>query len=111
MAKSKKSSGISVETFTHKLDMLEVKVDQIERKVANKADEIVTVQILEHRRELEEIYRIIQDIDVHIESIEAQLRLFEERKQQISEHQETLPLSRKNRKEIKGSKSMSPLFS
>jgi len=103
----KKSFEISVGVFTHKLDMLEVKVDQIERKISSKADEIVALQILEHRHELEDIYKIIQEIDTHIESIEAELQLFGKKQQQISYYQEAIGL---RRRKIKKTESITPLI-
>ena len=104
---SKKSFEVSVDAFTHKLDMLEMKVEQIERKISSKADEIVILQILEHRRELEEIHKMIQGIDVYIESIEAQLQLLGERQQQISDYQEAMGL---RRRKVKMPQSIAPLF-
>ncbi|MFC4617764.1 hypothetical protein ACFO4N_03370 [Camelliibacillus cellulosilyticus] len=82
MGKQKgRSKGISREEFVQKVDFFEVKMEQIERKISNKADEIVTIQLLEHRKELDEIAAAIQRIDDQIKQIDAQLAAYENGKE------------------------------
>jgi hypothetical protein len=73
MKQDQKIVGYSLEAYNNKMDFLELKVDQIERKLSNKADEIVTIQLLQHRRELEELYSAVSKIESHLNWIDLQL--------------------------------------
>jgi transketolase len=70
------SPGISREEFEHKMDFFELKMEHLERKIGQKADEVVAIQLLQHRRELDEIYQAIQRIDEHIIQIDQELDAF-----------------------------------
>ncbi|TCP31600.1 hypothetical protein EV207_10290 [Scopulibacillus darangshiensis] len=70
------SGGVSMDAYEYRMDVLEVKMEQIERKIANKADEIVSLQVLQHRQELEDIYQTMRRIDHQIKAIDRELRTF-----------------------------------
>ncbi|WP_226669289.1 MerR family transcriptional regulator [Metabacillus litoralis] len=53
-----------------KYDEINSRVDEIERKVRNKADEVVSYQLLQHRREMEEFTATIQKLEKRIEELE-----------------------------------------
>lgn len=74
--KKEQSKGVTREEFDYRMDMLELKTDQLERKLSRKADDIVSVQLLQHRQELEEIYQAIKNIDGQIKEIELELDKF-----------------------------------
>lgn len=77
MQKTKENvMGISREEFEHKMDFFEMKMDHLERKIGQKADEVVAMQLLAHRRELDDIYLAIQRIDQHINQIDQELNAF-----------------------------------
>ncbi|MGV3487644.1 MAG: hypothetical protein ACO1OC_03550 [Tuberibacillus sp.] len=69
-------AGITKDEFEHKMDMFEFKMDQLEHKISQKADEVVAIQLLQHRRELDEIYQAIQRIDARINQIDQELNMF-----------------------------------
>lgn len=69
-------SGISKEDLDFKIDFLTLKIEQIERKMANKADDIISIQVLQHRRELDDIYQTIEHIDKQIKNIDHELSDF-----------------------------------
>ncbi|GGH78826.1 prefoldin subunit 5 [Pullulanibacillus pueri] len=108
MAKNFPDQGISKEVFTHKLESLENKIEQIDRKVSSKADEIVSLQILEHRRELEEIYQVIKSIDAHILHIESELSRVENVSSDL--HQVDLDIPSRSEKKNKRTSKVTPLF-
>ncbi|MBM7645252.1 hypothetical protein JOD45_001463 [Scopulibacillus daqui] len=68
--------GLSRKELDVRMDCLEVKMDMLERKISNKADEIVSMQLLHHRQELESIYRMIHQIDEQIRIIDRKLTRF-----------------------------------
>ncbi len=47
------------------------RIGQLEYKLAQKADDVVTLQVLEHRRELEEIRDIVQRLEQYVETLKA----------------------------------------
>ncbi|WEG11323.1 hypothetical protein PU629_14255 [Pullulanibacillus sp. KACC 23026] len=67
------NTGMSIEMFMNRMDLLELKLDQVERKLSNKADDVVNIQLLQHRRELEEIYSTVEKIEGHLKIIDAEL--------------------------------------
>lgn len=71
--KHEQKMGWSIEAYNNKMDFLELKVEQIERKLSNKADEVVNIQLLQHRRELEELYSAVSQIESHLNWIDDQL--------------------------------------
>lgn len=71
--KQGQKNGYSLEAYNNKMDFLELKVEQIEQKLSNKADEIVNIQLLQHRRELEELYSAVSQIESHLNWIDLQL--------------------------------------
>jgi len=70
------TAGISKEDLDFKIDFLTLKIEQIERKMANKADDVISIQVLQHRRELDDIYQTIEHIDEQIRNIDHELSDF-----------------------------------
>lgn len=68
-----KETGVSIDRFTNKVELLEVKLNQIDRKLSNKADDVVMVQVYQHRRELEELYQTVEKIEAHLQLIDGEL--------------------------------------
>lgn len=73
MAKRQTKRGISREEFEHRMDFMELKLDQIERKLQDKADEIVAIELLQHRREIDDLSEAIDRIDQQLRKIEEEL--------------------------------------
>ena len=77
--------GISREAFEHKMEFIELKMEHLESKIGQKANEIISMQILQHRHELDEIYEAIQRLDEHLAQIDQELDMFtRKRKEQIA---------------------------
>lgn len=72
----KNEKGVSREEFDYRMDLLELKTEQLDRKISKKADDIVSYQLLQHRHELEELYTAIQHIDKQLKIIESELNSF-----------------------------------
>lgn len=70
--------GVDRATFEFRMDALQMRVDQVERKIVNKADDIVSVQVMHHRQEIDDIYEAIENIDEQMKAIEEQLNKFTE---------------------------------
>ena len=74
MAKRQTKRGISREEFEHRMDFMELKLDQIERKLQDKADEIVAIELLQHRREIDDLSEAIDRIDQQLRRIPLRVR-------------------------------------
>lgn len=72
----KNKAGVTREEFDYRMEMLEVKTEQLDRKLSKKADDIVSYQLLQHRQELEELYQAIKNIDSQLKHIELELDKF-----------------------------------
>lgn len=55
---------------TNKVDALTNRLEEIERKVQSKADGVVSYQLLQHRREMEELVGTIKKLELRIEELE-----------------------------------------
>ncbi len=69
------SKGLSMRTYNNRMDLLEAKLEQIERTLSNKADEVVSLQILEHRNELEDLVQAVSKIETHLQLIDEELSM------------------------------------
>lgn len=99
----KSEAGISMENYLNRMDLLEVKLEQIDRKISNKADEVVHIQLLQHRRELEDLYESVSKMESHLKWIDEELSTLLEETQRFSKSVKT--------KDAKSpSKKVSPLF-
>ncbi|PGT89642.1 MerR family transcriptional regulator [Bacillus sp. AFS040349] len=53
-----------------KVDSLTQRIEEVERKVQSKADGVVSYQLLQHRREMEELQSTIKKLELRIEELE-----------------------------------------
>lgn len=58
------------EAFDKKLDELFSRLDALEQKVSRKADEVVTYQVLQHRKEIDDISTRLDHIAAHVKDKE-----------------------------------------
>jgi chromosome-anchoring protein RacA len=73
-AATKKKRQAAVKTDNHpNNEKLETKIAELERKMERKADEIVSYQLLQHRREIEELHDTIQALTERIDILEEKL--------------------------------------
>lgn len=54
----------------NKVDFLTQRLEEVERKVHSKADGVVSYQLLQHRREMEELQSTIKKLELRIEELE-----------------------------------------
>ncbi|WP_273129532.1 MerR family transcriptional regulator [Metabacillus sp. HB246100] len=54
----------------HTLNTIEGKLEELDRKVRNKADDVVSYQLLLHRREMDELVSTIQKLENRITELE-----------------------------------------
>jgi chromosome-anchoring protein RacA len=54
----------------HPMDDMISRIREVERSLQNKADEVVSVQVLQHRNELEEMRKMIEQIAVSVEKMQ-----------------------------------------
>lgn len=64
---------------SHDTDELLQQITQLELQLAKKADDIVSLQVLQHRSELEEIRKTVQSLAADVESIQRSLSRHSER--------------------------------
>ncbi|MBO1511973.1 MerR family transcriptional regulator [Metabacillus bambusae] len=55
---------------TSKVAALNERVDELERKMQSKADDVVSYQLLQHRREMEELINKISSLEKKVEELE-----------------------------------------
>ncbi|TXC85887.1 MerR family transcriptional regulator [Metabacillus litoralis] len=55
---------------TTKFTEINNRVDELERRIRNKADDVVSYQVLQHRREMEELTSTIQKLEQRIDELE-----------------------------------------
>ena len=55
------------------VEQLKSKVNELELKLYKKADGVASIQLLQHRNELEDLLMIVNDLTARIETLESQL--------------------------------------
>ncbi|WP_071459619.1 MerR family transcriptional regulator [Bacillus massilinigeriensis] len=83
-------------------EILSEKVKELERKMEGKADDVVTYQLLQHRREIEDLHNQIQKLMTVIESLEQKKPATLELLPNLSKKEESTFLSKFKRKTIIG---------
>ncbi|MFN7252254.1 MAG: chromosome-anchoring protein RacA [Anaerobacillus sp.] len=79
VVKEKKEKMIATNVLEDKLEQLIIHIEQIERKLSVKADEVVEYQVLQHRSELDSLFTMITKIDERMSKIEQQLPSLEKK--------------------------------
>lgn len=64
-----KKQGTSQADTIEKLDLLFLKIENIERQLEEKANEVVAIQVLQHRKELEKLVQKISKLQSEIEQL------------------------------------------
>lgn len=54
----------------HKTDELTNRIEQVEKSLSRKADDVVSYQLLQHRKEMEELTKTISKLEQRIEELE-----------------------------------------
>ncbi len=73
IVKEKREKMVAVNVFEEKLEQLMIHIEQLERKLSVKADEVVEYQVLQHRTELDSLFTMITKIDERMSKIEQHL--------------------------------------
>ncbi|MCT8138938.1 chromosome-anchoring protein RacA [Anaerobacillus sp. CMMVII] len=99
VVKEKKEKMIATNILEDKLEQLMIHIEQLERKLSVKADEVVEYQVLQHRNELDNLFTMITKIDERMNRIEQQLPVITQKVVGGSEHNvpEQLKKPRKNK--------------
>ena len=79
VVKEKKERMIAASVFEEKLEQLMIHIEQLERKLSVKADEVVEYQVLQHRSELDSLFSMITKIDERMSRIEQNLPVMEQK--------------------------------
>ncbi|WP_226657520.1 MerR family transcriptional regulator [Guptibacillus hwajinpoensis] len=61
---------VSPERFEQRLDRFSVRLEQLERQLEEKANEVITVQVLQHRTELDELMKKITSLEEKLMELE-----------------------------------------
>ncbi|MCA0985738.1 MerR family transcriptional regulator [Guptibacillus algicola] len=61
---------VSQEKFEQRLDRFSVRLEQLEKQLEKKADEVITVQVLQHRAELDELVKKVTRIEEKLMELE-----------------------------------------
>lgn len=61
---------ISQETFEQRLDRFSLRLEQLERQLEEKANEVITVQVLQHRSELDELVKKVTSLEEKLIELE-----------------------------------------
>ncbi|MBF0708960.1 MerR family transcriptional regulator [Alkalihalobacillus hwajinpoensis] len=65
-----KVAMVSPERFEQRLDRFSVRLEQLERQLDEKANEVITVQVLQHRSELEELVKKVSSLEEKLSELE-----------------------------------------
>ncbi|OIJ15805.1 hypothetical protein BKP35_02095 [Anaerobacillus arseniciselenatis] len=68
-----KKEMIRADVFEQKLEQLMIHIEQLERKLSVKADEVVEYQVLQHRSELDSLFSMVSKIDERMRKMEQHL--------------------------------------
>ncbi|KMM38195.1 MerR family transcriptional regulator [Guptibacillus hwajinpoensis] len=68
--KSSPIKVISQESFEQRLDRFTVRLEQLERQLEEKANEVITVQVLQHRSELDELVKKVTSLEEKLVELE-----------------------------------------
>ncbi|GAF14405.1 hypothetical protein JCM19046_4873 [Bacillus sp. JCM 19046] len=90
---TKKASTVPTVQYEAKLEKVFVQVHALEEKLATKADDVVSYQLLKHRSELDEMMKLLDQLETRLESIEQR---YATEKQVVNEMQ-PLPRRFKNK--------------
>ncbi len=75
----KNEKMIPATVFEDKLEQLMIYIEQLERKLSVKADEVVEYQVLQHRNELDSLFAMMKKIDERMMKIEQHLPFMEQK--------------------------------
>ncbi|MBU8907296.1 MerR family transcriptional regulator [Desertibacillus haloalkaliphilus] len=70
---SPKKEMIPKALYEKKLENLTMQIDLLERKLSEKADEVVSFQVLRHRTEIDDMMKTLQKIEERVSTIEQQV--------------------------------------
>lgn len=65
--------SVSMTQYEKRLDEMVQRIQDVERKLTEKADEVVSVRLYQHRSELDELTKTIGDVENRLKTIETQL--------------------------------------
>ncbi|WLR60238.1 MerR family transcriptional regulator [Guptibacillus hwajinpoensis] len=65
-----KVAMVTPERFEQRLDRFSVRLEQLERQLDEKANEVITVQVLQHRSELEELVKKVSSLEEKLSELE-----------------------------------------
>ncbi|KKI89677.1 hypothetical protein WQ54_25355 [Bacillus sp. SA1-12] len=69
--KSRKGTLINTAVVNEpKVNTLNERMDELERKIRGKADDVVSYQLLQHRREMEDLLNKVQSLEKRVEELE-----------------------------------------
>lgn len=69
-----KQSGLTMEEYEKRLDALIEKTNRLEKKLSEKADDVVSVRLFQHRSEIDELAQTLSAVEEKMAGIEKQLR-------------------------------------
>ncbi|NGP43748.1 hypothetical protein G4V62_01740 [Bacillaceae bacterium SIJ1] len=74
--------GLPIDEFYSRMDALVDRVDKIDRELKAKADDVVTVQMLQHRREMDELIEKVEHVERKIDRLVSQINQAPEQQEQ-----------------------------
>ncbi|MFC0559931.1 chromosome-anchoring protein RacA [Halalkalibacter alkalisediminis] len=70
----KNELNIKTATYEEKLEEVITRVGELDRKLSQKADEVVSYQLLKHRSELEDMMKMIKNLEGRLNKIENRMQ-------------------------------------
>lgn len=71
---NQKTDMVPRHVYLHKFEDMMEKIEAVESKLSQKADDVVSYQLLSHRSELDEMSKMIKNIELRLEDIEMKLK-------------------------------------
>lgn len=68
-----RETGISMSDYEKKLESMVSRMNGVEETLTKKADEVVSIQLYQHRNEIDHLTKTIDDVENRLQMIESQL--------------------------------------
>lgn len=86
--KEQPANTVSMAQYEKQLDAMVTRINEVDQKLAQKADEVVSIRLYQHRSELDQLNKTIIDVESRLQTIETQLSSLNPPPEEIIDKQE-----------------------
>ncbi|HEU5138914.1 MAG TPA: MerR family transcriptional regulator [Bacillales bacterium] len=66
-------NSVSMAKYEKRLDAMVSRINEVDQKLSQKADEVVSIRLYQHRSELDQLSKTVLDVESRLQAIESQL--------------------------------------